>query len=265
MFAHGRLPFSEAIRRSCNTYFFHTGLALEHRSQRSDLPEGPHSAEMRRLGGLGYWGKKFGFGRHTGIDLPSERRGLMPDRVWLSKRPRSRGGGPWTDGITCNTAIGQGYVTVTPLQAAVAMAAIANGGTIVRPHVVQELEPRSITGEDGSAQSYARWRLPLAPGSKTLAHVRRAMVEVVNNQGTGRRAMLNHVVVAGKTGSAENSRGRTHAWFCGFAPAGDPTVAFAVILENAGHGGAEAAPVARKVLEALFPDETGPAAKEGRG
>jgi len=76
--------------------------------------------------------------------------------------------------------------------------------------------------------------------------------------GTGRLARLPHVAVAGKTGSAENPHGRTHAWFCGFAPADDPTIAFAVVLENGGHGGAEAAPVARKVLEVLFPAPAGP-------
>jgi cell division protein FtsI/penicillin-binding protein 2 len=267
MFMHGRLPFSEALRRSCNTYFYHSGLKLEHESQRRSNPKDIHHEEMRVLGGLGYWGRAFGFGRHTGIDLPSEKRGLMPNRAWKRRRPLSKGGGPWTDGDTCNTAIGQGFVLVTPLQAAVAMAAIANGGTIVRPHVVQERYPRAITTrpQPSPSQRYHRWRLPLAKNSKTLAHVRQAMVEVVNNLGTGQRAKMSRVVVAGKTGSAQNSQGRTHAWFCGFAPADDPTVAFAVVLENAGHGGAEAAPVARKILEVLFPPDIPEKEAEGRG
>ncbi|GAG48093.1 unnamed protein product, partial [marine sediment metagenome] len=101
---------------------------------------------------------------------------------------------------------------------------------------------------------FVRGRLPLKTGSTALKHMRTAMVQVVNRVGTGRRAKMSNVVVAGKTGSAENPHGRTHAWFCGFAPADDPTIAFAVVLENAGGGGAEAAPVAKKILEVLFPN-----------
>jgi len=267
MFPHGRLNFTDGLRRSCNTYFFHTGLELERYSQkRTGRRERHYYEEMRRLGGLGYWGKAFGFGRYTGIDLPGENPGLMPDRVWKARRyAGQRGMTSWTDGDTCNVAIGQGAVSVTPLQAAVAMAAIANGGTIVRPHVVQEITPEPLPGEDGLPTGYRRWKLPLKDGSRSLHHVRKAMVAVVNNLGTGRRARMPHVVVAGKTGSAENAHGRTHAWFCGFAPADDPTVAFAVLLENAGHGGAEAAPVARKILEVLFPSERPLKSGEARG
>jgi cell division protein FtsI/penicillin-binding protein 2 len=246
---HGNIDFSVGLYKSCNIYFYHTGMALERWSQRAGGPEEP-----RRLGGLGHWGRAFGVGRRTGLDLPGEARGLMPSREWKAKvYAGQRGMTAWTDGDSCNTAIGQGAVLVTPLQAALAMAAIANGGRVVRPHVVLEAgsgSPGGVAPGDG----WTRWQLPLAERRKTLRKVREAMVEVVDAPwGTGRLAKMPNVVVAGKTGSAENPHGRTHAWFCGFAPADDPTIAFAVVLENAGHGGAEAAPVARKVLEVLFP------------
>jgi cell division protein FtsI/penicillin-binding protein 2 len=201
------------------------------------------------------------------VDLPGEKRGLMPDRIWKAQRYAGRRGmTSWTDGDSCNVAIGQGALVVTPLQAAVAMAAIANGGTVVHPHLVAEMTPPAAEGEDQLPANHRRWRLPLAEGSRSLDRVRDAMVAVVNELGTGQRARLPQVLVAGKTGSAENPHGpQTHAWFCGFAPASDPTVAFAVVLENAGHGGAQAAPVARKVLEVLFPPLEPAAPSEDRG
>ena len=260
--AHGTLDFFRGLKYSCNSYFYHTGMVLERKCQRPGA-----DAEKRRLGGLGYWGRAFGMGQPTGIDLPAEASGSMPNRDWKRRRARSRGDAVWTDGDSCNVAIGQGAVDVTPLQAAVAMAAIANGGKIVRPHVLLELNPDGPpVPRDSDARpprNVVRWRLPLASGSHTLRTVRRAMVMVVNDLGTGRLAKMPNVIVAGKTGSAENPHGRTHAWFCGFAPADDPTIAFAVVLENAGHGGAESAPLAKKVLQILFP--SGEPEGEGRG
>jgi cell division protein FtsI/penicillin-binding protein 2 len=241
---HGLLPFPIAMQKSCNIFFYHTGKALERWGQRPGAGE-----RERRLGGLGYWGECFGLGQVSGLDLPGEKGGLMPNREWKRNSARTRWDRNWTEGDTCNTSIGQGAMLVTPLQAAVVMAAIANGGTLVRPRVLHSVDP------GGEADDAPRGRLPLAENSRTLRHVRESLVRVVNEPGgTGRLAQLPHVTIAGKTGSAENPHGRTHAWFCGFAPADDPTVAFAVVLETGGHGGAEAAPVARKVLETLFRD-----------
>jgi len=238
MLHHGTVDFYDGVRRSCNSYFYHTGLAINRRDKST----------------LSRWGQAFGLGRPTGLDLPGEAAGLMPDPDWKRKRPRRLGGGPWTDGDTCNAAIGQGATLVTPLQVAVAMAAIANGGRLVRTHVLQSMPPGPAGRKPEPRLPFVRGRLPLKTGSTALKHMRTAMVQVVNRVGTGRRAKMSNVVVAGKTGSAENPHGRTHAWFCGFAPADDPTIAFAVVLENAGGGGAEAAPVAKKILEVLFPN-----------
>jgi cell division protein FtsI/penicillin-binding protein 2 len=241
---HGEIGYGLAIEKSCNIFFYKTGLALERFSRSSKA-----GTEVKRLGGLGYWGRAFGFGRYTGVDLPGEKRGLMPSREWKSRVYAGRRGmSGWTGGDTCNVAIGQGATLVTPLQAAVAMAAIANGGKLVRPHLLLNYGGRSE--EDFPP----REKMPMKGGSRSLEYVRKAMVRVVNEPwGTGRRARMNNVIVAGKTGSAENPHGPTHAWFCGFAPQTDAWIAFAVLLENAGHGGVQAAPVARKVLEVLFP------------
>ncbi len=212
---HGSIEFDMAMRKSCNLYFYHTGM---------------------KSGGerMARWAKNLGFGELSGIDLPGEREGLMPSPAWK----RGRKLGSWTDGDSCNMVIGQGWDLVTPLQAAVAFAAIGNGGRVVRPHLVTE-------------QKYVRRTLKFSPGP--LAALKKSLYGVVNEGGTGRLAQLKDVVVAGKTGSAEHGGpGATHAWFCGYAPSADPTVAFAVVLERAGHGGSAAAPVARKVLEVLF-------------
>ncbi len=247
---HGGVDFYDAVRRSCNIFFYRTGLKLDHRKRDA----------------IAKWGRAFGLGARTGIELPGEASGLMPDRAWKRKRPRRLGGGPWTDGDTCNVSIGQGPVLVTPLQMAVAMATIANGGKLVRPHVLHSLQPGPASRKIESRQFGERGALPLKKGRTALAlkHMRKAMVQVVNRLGTGQRAKMKSVLVAGKTGSAENPHGRTHAWFCGFAPADDPTIAFAVVLENAGHGGSVAAPVAKEILKALFLEVDADTA-EGRG
>jgi penicillin-binding protein 2 len=222
--SHGTIDFLTAMRKSCNIYFYHVGLV--------------QGGER-----MGKWGRAEGLGERTGIDLPGEFAGLMPSPAWKRQYYKGqRGMTSWTDGDSCNTAIGQGVTLVTPLQSAVAMAAIANGGRLVRPHLFTR------EGVD-----YTRRTMEVSPA--TMEIVRKALRGVVNDSGTGRLCMMRNVVVCGKTGSAEHSpKGSpTHAWFCGFAgPGGDPTVAFAVLLESAGHGGASAAPAARKVLEAMF-------------
>jgi len=221
---HGTIEFYTGMRKSCNIYFYHVGL---------------------KSGGerIARWARNLGYGEPSGIDLPSEAVGLMPSPAWMRQKKL----GSWTDGYSCNAAIGQGYILVSPLQAAVAMAAIGNGGKVVRPHLVAEPDEKK----------YVRRELKFS--AKTLEVMHKALAQVVNEGGTGRLAQLKTVQVAGKTGSAEHppKGSLTHGWFIGFAPAEDPTVAFAVVLESAGHGGSVAAPVARKVLETLFgPDES---------
>jgi penicillin-binding protein 2 len=226
---HGPLDLRGAIERSCNVYFYQTALA----TPRAELLRTAH---------------ELGFGSPSGLDLPREAAGSLPLLH--------------SDADVVNFAIGQGDVRVTPLQVAVMMAAIANGGNVLRPYLVNK---------PGRAQVLGRLELPPAD----MAALRGGMRDVVHGRrGTGRRARLTTLEVAGKTGTAEvEGVALNHAWFAGFAPYGQPRIAFAVVVEwTEGHGGDTAAPVAARILSQLrFP--TGPGAagartrseQEGRG
>lgn len=230
--AHGTVDFTTGVALSCNVFFY----TLGHRTG------GEAMSQMARALGLG---------ERTGIDLPSETAGLIPDDAWK----RRHVGEPWFPGDSVNMSIGQGWVTVTAVQVARMMAAIANGGTLVRPHLARE-----VLGSDGTAVQRFRpapaGRVEMAP--EALATLRDSLRAVVE-RGTGRRVRLPGVSAAGKTGSAENPRGKPHAWFAVYAPADRPQVAVAVVVEHGFRGGLAAAPIARRVLAAALripiPDE----------
>jgi len=151
-----------------------------------------------------------------------------------------------TDGEVAQVGIGQG-VLVTPLRMALTAAAIANNGVIMKPYIVMQ-----ITAPEGNIVEQFRpqpWLKPVS--SQQAAQIKEAMVKTVSF-GTGRAVRITGIQVAGKTGSAENPQGDTHAWFIGFAPAEKPEIAVAVIVENAGSGGSVAAPIARKVMAAAL-------------
>jgi len=215
---HGTIALLRAIERSCNIYFYHTGL---------------------KAGGeaLARWGALLGLGRATGIDLPGERSGQIPV-------PRS------TYGVI-NLSIGQGNMLCTPLQVAVAMAAIANGGRLYRPHFFDHAT--DAAGAPVSVYHAQFEQVPLS--ASTLRVVREGMRLVVeSSRGTARYGNLSPFRVAGKTGTAETGvRGLFHAWFAGFAPYDDPKIAFAVLNERtSGHGGSHAAPILRFALEQIW-------------
>lgn len=235
---HGPTRMVDALQRSCNVYFYHAAEQI-----------GP-----RRLC---RWAERLGFGRPTGIDLPSESDGNLttPDNV------RQREGHGWRRGDTPRLAIGQASLTATPLQVARLLAAVANGGRLVKPHVVAGFGAGFISQEnedDGEADR--RLHSEVAPAGRipdlsaaTLRVVREGLRRVVEQGGTGHRTVyLESVAVAGKTGTADAGGGReAHAWFAGYAPAEQPRVAFAVVLEHAGSGGANAGPVARQMVETM--------------
>jgi penicillin-binding protein 2 len=172
----------------------------------------------------------------------------VPDPDWRRRVKKKRPDlAHWFPGNTLNMSIGQGDVLVTPLQLANAIAAIANGGNLPRPHLIKQL--RGKPNEDFSFPP--RRRVNIDP--KNLAIVREAMRRVVT-EGTGKAVKFEHVAVAGKTGSAEDdSHALPHAWFVSFAPYEKPQIAIAIIIENSGHGSENAAPVAKAILEAAFP------------
>lgn len=212
----------EAFRRSCNTSFAQLGLDLGER-----LAEGA---------------KAFGIGENVPFDLPEARSAGPAPGTFRRNQPSF-----------ANAAIGQGDVTVTPLQMAMVAGAIANGGVLMAPRVVREV--RDPDGAVAHRLEPREWKRAVSP--ETAATVGRMMVEVVR-AGTGRAAAVPGVTVAGKTGTAQAPGGPPHAWFIGFAPAEAPRLAVAVIVERGGDmgdeatGGRVAAPVAGQVLAKML-------------
>jgi penicillin-binding protein 2 len=201
--------------------------------------------------------KPWSFGQLTGIDIHNETTGILPSSAWKMKRYKQK----WHPGETPSIGIGQGYNTFTILQLAQATAILANGGTVMRPHVVKAVHDPA-TGEKTPTVPKESYRIPLKP--EHLALVKQGMIEV-NRVGTGRHAFAGaEYVAAGKTGTAQvigikqgekydakkiAERFRDHSLFMAFAPADNPKVALAVIVENGGFGAQAAAPIARKVFD----------------
>ncbi|MBN1886230.1 MAG: penicillin-binding protein 2 [Candidatus Krumholzibacteriota bacterium] len=225
---HGSLALSAAIEQSCDIFFYQIGEML--------TADRFHEA-----------GELFGLGRRTGIDLPSEARGLLPSKAYYDKR---FGRGRWTKGHLLNISIGQGDLLVTPVQICVLAAVVANGGFRVTPHLVREI--RSPDGR--SAGSRPESPVPVRGLDRsTLALLRRSMEAVVHGEhGTARGARVAGVRVAGKTGTCQNPHGEDHALFVAYAPADDPEIVLVIVMENAGHGGAMAAPIAGRILSSRF-------------
>jgi penicillin-binding protein 2 len=235
---HGMVDLHKAIVESCDTYFYQLG---------------------QRLGvdKIAKYARAFGLGEKTGAFLDDEKSGLVPDTAWKRKRFRQ----PWYPGETPSVAIGQGYLTTTPLQLANMMAAVANGGTLYRPRIVDKIESvDGLTVREYSAEKIRT--IDLKP--QTLRRVRQALADVVSGTGgTGRAARSSAVTVAGKTGTAQviEMKGaylkseqlsyfnRDHAWFVAYAPVENPRIALVALVEHGGHGGSAAAPLAKKVFE----------------
>lgn len=239
---HGAVNMHRALRESCDVYFYEVG---------------------RRLGidRLSKWARYFGLGLKSGVGLPNERSGLFPDREWK----KEKFGTPWRPGETLPVAIGQGYTMTTPLHMAQVAAVAGNGGTLYRAHLVKMFTDAEGKVIKDFVPEPVR-NLDLKP--QTVDVIRRGLTAVVNEPGgTGGRAKLEDLLVAGKTGTAQvvnmkrfqawskknlPVKYRDHAWFVAFAPAQKPQIAVAVVIEHGGHGGAAAAPVAKQVLDAYF-------------
>lgn len=233
---HGKVNLRKALEVSCNAYFYRLGTELG-------------------IDNIFKYGKMFGFGEKTGVHLNGEISGILPSRKWK----RSRFHEPWYPGDTVPVAIGQGYLTVTPLQLVSAVSTIVNGGKRYRPRLVYQAI-NSVTGETNVYDSELVEEIPVA--KRILNTVRFLAQEVVEGErGTGHRAKIEGISVGGKTGTAQvvrlkNGSGekedKDHAWFVSFAPVEDPQIVIAVVVENAGHGGVEAAPISQKVMTRYF-------------
>ena len=240
---HGPVNLHRALVESCDVYFYTVG-------------------KMLGVDRIAHYARMFGLGETTGIELGHERRGLVPTRDWKLARMKE----PWQLGETISISIGQGFNLTTPLQLAQAYSALANGGTLWRSRLVQRIEHAN-----GSiAREYSpekKGELTLSP--QTIAALNKALWGVVNEPGgTGAAARRPNADVCGKTGTSQviglpqNDKARhakkiavfhkDHALFVCYAPMKNPEIAIAVIAENAGSGGAVAAPIARKILNAYF-------------
>jgi penicillin-binding protein 2 len=234
---HGTLTLSQAITQSCNPYFYEVGYNLNE-SDPNALPSYAH---------------RMGLGQFTGFtDLP-EAPGLIPDPDWK----RTTIGLDWTFSDAVNMSIGQGEVQVTPLQVVRMVAAIANGGTLYRPQIVQQV------GILGEVPSYTLTADPMGDTGidpDVMAVVVEGMCNVTNDpSGTAEyqfhNSELQRIVICGKTGTAQDgsrAAANSHAWFVAFGPAREPEIAIVVIVENSGEGSAVAAPIARDILEYYF-------------
>jgi penicillin-binding protein 2 len=236
---HGVVGLHRAIVESCDVFFYEAG---------------------RRLGidTLAEYAKRFGLGRPTGIPLASEKSGLIPTTAWK----QTARGEPWYPGETLSAAIGQGYITVTPLQMAMVVSTIATHGYQYQPRILKEMKgPKGSLGESS----------PVLTGmielrEQTIATLYRALGGVVSeDHGTGRAASTKLVDIGGKTGTAQVVGARPwmteenmprqfkdHAWFVALAPLDRPRIVVVALVEHGGHGGTAAAPIARKVIEEFF-------------
>lgn len=239
---HGTISLRQAIVVSCNTCFYDAGYTID----------GADNTLFPRIA------KAFGLGQPTGIQGVAESAGLIPDPEWKLAQV----GEGWATGDAVNMAIGQGYVQVTPLQMANIVAAIANGGTLYRPTLVDRIGSLGELPEE-SPPPVVNGQLPLT--AEQLAVLQGALWDVTHaGSGTATHRFQNFAVpVAGKTGTAEAPPGLPHAWFVGYAPAQPftapdgrsvegPELAIAVVLENTGEGSEAAAPLFRRVVEAYY-------------
>jgi penicillin-binding protein 2 len=231
---HGSISFEGGIEESCDTVFYEIGYEFYKRKKEE----------------LQATSREFGLGSKTGIDLPGEVSGRVPDAAWKKEFNKNY---PeyqlWLPGDTVNMAIGQGDLLVTPLQMASVYAGLGNGGTLMRPHVLKDV----LDSEGGVALSSE----PVAMGQLNASEaelnvLKRALVKVTTT-GTAKGTFRGFDVrVAGKTGTAQVYGKDDYAWFCAYAPADTPRYAVAVVVEQGGHGGSVAGPAARNILAQLL-------------
>ena len=232
---HGSVELIQALAQSCDVYFYKVG---------------------NRMGieTIASYSKQFGLGQKTGIDLPSERSGLVPSAEWKQRVK----GEPWYPGETISVSIGQGYMSVTPMQMAQVVAATAMNGRVVKPRLVHAIRKRG-TGVMEEVEPSPSKQMTIPRG--VFEQIRKGL-EAVVTKGTARRSRSDLVTIAGKTGTAQvvalrsgpeksiPKEFRDHAWFVAYAPAEDPSFVVVVLAEHMGHGGSAAAPLAKQLIEA---------------
>lgn len=235
---HGSVDLTKAIAESCDVYFYKVGNQLG-------------------IDPISRYSRQFGLGSKTGIALSSERSGLVPSREWKQKN-RSE---PWYPGETISVAIGQGFLSVTPIQMAKVVSIVATNGEMVQPRLLKGVRLRR-TGNFKEEPLPSTQQASIS--SQTFFQIKKGLAAVVT-KGTAKQAQSNIVSIAGKTGTAQvvalkddedktevRKKHRDHAWFVAFAPVEKPKIAVAVIVEHMGHGGSAAAPLAKTIIEAYM-------------
>ena len=240
---HGKVDLNRALVESCDVYFYHLGMRLG-------------------VDRIAHYAHQLGLGQKTGLNLGLEKGGLIPTSEWK----RKRWGVPWQGGETVSTAIGQSFVLVTPLQVATFVSAVFNGGHVYRPQVTQWVRK---SGGESLFEFAPQLIRDVEINPEYLELVKKALTGAVNHpRGTGSKARLVDITVAGKTGTAQvvnlkkekeaKAKGevpwkyRDHAWFVAVAPADAPRITVAVLIEHGGHGGSAAAPIAKTLIEAYL-------------
>jgi penicillin-binding protein 2 len=242
---HGKVNVIKAISESCDVFFYQVGAKLG-------------------VDRIAWYAKASGLGKINGIDLDHEAKGLIPTGAWKKQRT----GTSWQRGETLSIAIGQGYNLTTPLQMLVLTSAVANGGIIYKPQILERIE--TANGDMlFKNQKQVVGELPVS--KKNLEIVQKGLWEVVNsNRGTAKMAKLKNEYMSGKTGTAqvvgrkknenlkESEKARhfkDHAWFVAYAPSENPKIAMAIIVEHGEHGSSAAAPIAKQLIEIYLESE----------
>jgi penicillin-binding protein 2 len=250
-YGHGKVALHRGLVESCDVFFYKLG---------------------KRLGvdTIARYAKMCGLGGVSGFELGSEKAGLVPTSDWKLKR----WGVPWQGGETISLAIGQSFLLVTPLQMARLISAIFNGGFLYEPKVIRHVGKNGNHIYEFNPEPSGR----LDVKKENLERIQKALIGVVHEpHGTGSRARVKDITVAGKTGTAqvvgldkekayENGDELPpefvdHAWFVAIAPAENPTLAIAVLIEHGGHGGSAAAPIAKQMIQNYLGRESVPVRK----
>ena len=246
---HGTVDVDNALKVSCDIFFYNTGARLG-------------------VDKINKYSRQLSFGEISHIDLDGEKAGLVPSTAWRIKNP-VRGDKKWYPSETISVAIGQGPLIVTPLQVANMTAAIANGGTVYQPHVVRMIEKFKTDGKMQRLKVGTQSLHQVKLSKPALDSVKRGLWKVVNEDGgTGGNARVAGLDISGKTGTVQVIRQvgwvkseslpfkyRDHAWFAAFAPLENPQMVVVVFVEHGGHGGSDAAPLAKLLFESRFRDQ----------
>ncbi len=242
---HGAVSLERAIKVSCDIFFYNTGARLG-------------------VDKIAEYAHLLTFGEISDIDLDGERPGLVPSTEWAREKQKRK----WYPSETISVAIGQGPLIVTPLQVANMTAAVANGGRVYRPHVVRFVDRVQPDGRTRRTQVHSRVLHEIRLSPTALEAVRQGLWKAVNEDGgTGSEARIEGLDISGKTGTVQviqqtdwikaeslPFRFRDHAWFASFAPFEDPQLVVVVLIEHGGHGGSDAAPLAKLLYKAYFHD-----------